>query len=73
MNKKEAVAYAQVTLNYMQSMKYEKEINAETFGIEMKQTFKLYPHNLILSIANAQIKSNKKLKDNRNGSDIYEG
>ena len=30
MNKKEAVAYAQITLDYMQSSKYTGEINAET-------------------------------------------
>lgn len=69
MNKKEAIAYAQITLNFMKSSKYNGEINAETFGIEMSQAFKLYPKNLILTIADAQIKAEQKLKAIRNGSD----
>lgn len=36
MNKKEAVAYAQITLDYMQSSKYKGELNPETLSIEMK-------------------------------------
>lgn len=32
MNKKEAIAYAQVALDYMQSSKYKGEINPKTFG-----------------------------------------
>lgn len=48
MNKKEAVAYAQFTLNYMQSSKYTNEINPENLGIEMRQAFKLYPKKVIL-------------------------
>ena len=36
MNKKEAVAYAQVALDYMQSSKYTGEINPATLGVEMK-------------------------------------
>ncbi len=63
MNKKEAIAYAQVTLNYMQSSKYDNELNPETFGVEMKQAFKLYPRNLITTIADAQIKAAKKIKN----------
>lgn len=52
MNKKEAVAYAQITLNYMQSSKYTGKLNLETFGIEMKQAFKLYPKDVALIMAN---------------------
>ena len=51
MNKKEAIAYAQVTLDYMQSSKYDGKLTPETLGIEMKQCFKLYTHNIILGIA----------------------
>ena len=72
MNKKEAVAYAQIALNYMQSSKYNGEINAETLGIEMRQAFKLYPKNLILTIATNQIKVTQKLESMKNGSDINE-
>ena len=72
MNKKEAIAYAQITLEYMLSSKYNGEINLETFGLEMRQAFKLYPRNLIVTIADAQIKSAKKLKAVKNGSDPIE-
>lgn len=54
MNKKEAIAYAQVALDYMQSSKYNGEITPVTLGIEMKQCFKLYPRNIIQNIANSQ-------------------
>ena len=54
MNKKQAIAYAKVTLDYMQSSKYEGEINPDNFEIEMRQTFKLYNKSIIEEIANAQ-------------------
>ena len=72
MNKKESVAYAQVALNFMQSSKYTGEVSPEALGIEMRQAFKLYPRNLIVTIADAQIKSAKKLKAVKNGSDPIE-
>ena len=67
MNKKEAIAYAQVTLNYMQSSKYIGEINPQTLGIEMKQCFKLYPRNIIVSIADSQIKALKEVHTIKKG------
>ncbi len=70
MNKKDAVAYAQITLNYMQSSKYHEEINPDTLGIEMRQCFKLYPKDLVQTIAEAQAGARKKLQDAKNGSDI---
>lgn len=63
MNKKEAVAYAQIALNFMQSSKYNGKINSDTLGIEMKQAFKLYPRNIILSIVDSQNYSRKRLQD----------
>lgn len=72
MNKKEAVAYAQITLNYMQSSKYREEITPDTLGIEMRQSFKLYPKNLVQTIADAQAKARKKLQNIKTGSDINE-
>lgn len=72
MNKKEAVAYAQITLDYMQSSKYKGELNPETLGIEMKQCFKLYPRNIVLNIADSQIKASKKLQAIKNGCDFNE-
>lgn len=62
MNKKQAIAYAQVTLNYMQSSKYDGEINPITLGIEMKQAYRYYSQKLIVDTANAQVKAIKDLK-----------
>lgn len=72
MNKKEAIAYAQITLDYMQSSKYNGEINPDTFAFEMKQAFKLYSRDIILNIANSQKFSRKKIENIKNGCDINE-
>lgn len=72
MNKKQAIAYAQVTLDYMQSSKCKDKICPETLGIEMKQCFKLYPKDIILNIANTQLQVSKKLKTIKSGSDTNE-
>ena len=69
MNKKEAVAYAQITLDFMQSSKYEGEITPDTFGVEMRQAFKLYPRDIVLNIAESQSFARKKLQDAKNGCD----
>ena len=70
MNKKQAIAYAQVTLDYMQSSKYTGPINADTLAIEMKQTFKEYPSTIILSTAEAQAYARRKFQEAKNGSDV---
>lgn len=72
MNKKEAIAYAQITLDYMQSSKYTGKINPETFGIEMKQCFNLYSHDIVQNIAESQAIARGKLQDTKNGCDDYE-
>lgn len=72
MNKKEAVAYAQIALESMLSFNYKQEINIENFGIEMRQAFKVYPRNIVLSIVEGKIYARKKLRDAKNGSDINE-
>ena len=69
MNKKQAIAYAQITLNFMQSSKYTGEITPETFGIEMKQCFRLYPREIVTAIADAQIKSARAIKTIENECD----
>lgn len=61
MNKKEAVAYAQITLDYMQSSKYTGEINPDTLGIEMKQAFKLYPKDVAVIIAKNIVETKKEI------------
>ena len=72
MNKKEAIAYAQITLDFMQSKKYVGELNPDTFAIEMKQAFKLYSRNIVLGVAESQSFARKKMKDIKNGSDTNE-
>lgn len=72
MNKKEAIAYAQITLDFMQSSRYNDEVNPDNFGIEMKQAFKLYPRNIVLNIAESQAGARKKLQALKNGCDVNE-
>ena len=66
MNKRESIAYAQVTLNFMQSSKYKGEITPETFGVEMKQAFQLYPRDVNTNIAEGQIEAARKLRNIKN-------
>lgn len=62
MNKREAVAYAQITLDYMQSSKYTGILTPDTFGVEMRQAFKLYPRNIVLDIAKSQKIARNKIQ-----------
>lgn len=62
MNKREAVAYAQITLDYMQSSKYTGILTPDTFGVEMRQAFKLYPRNIVLDISKAQKITRNKMQ-----------
>lgn len=72
MNKRQAIAYAQIALDYMQSSKYKGELNLQTLGLEMKQAFKLYPSDIVLNIADSKLESLKKLQSLKNGSDYIE-
>lgn len=72
MNKKQAIAYAQVTLDYMQSSKYNGKITPETLGIEMKQSFKLYSNDIIVNIADSQNYARNNLLSKKNGCDDIE-
>lgn len=69
MNKKQAIAYAQITLNHMQSSKYTGKITPETFAIEMKQSFKLYSNDIILNIAESQTFAKKEYENLKKGCD----
>lgn len=66
MNKKEAVAYAQITLETMLCPSYKGKLNIESFGVEMRQAFKLYPRNIVLNIAEGKIYAERKLKYTKN-------
>ena len=67
MNKLEAIAYAQVTLEYMQSSKYKGKITPDTFAFEMKQAFRLYPRNIISVIAHSQMQASRELEKAKKG------
>lgn len=69
MNKKEAVAYGQITLETMIHSTYTKKINLQNFGMEMRQAFKIYPKNIVLSIADAKVEEEKLNNKTQNGND----
>ncbi len=53
MNKKTAISYAQIALNYLKSPDNSEEITLENIGKEMNTAFKLYSN----SVANLMAKS----------------
>ena len=59
MTKKQAAAYAQITLDYMQSSKYKGKLNPDTLGVEMRQCFKLYPKDVVVIMANNMVENQK--------------
>lgn len=52
MNKKTAISYAQIALNYLKSPDNSEEITLENIGKEMNTAFKLYSN----SVANLMAK-----------------
>lgn len=72
MNKKEAIAYGQITLETMLHSDYNGNLNLQNFELEMKQAFKLYPRNIVLQIAEGKIYAEKKLEDAKYGCDVDE-
>ena len=68
-NKKEAVAYAQIALESMLHSTYKQEINLQNFAIEMRQAFKVYPKDIVLNIAESKVFAEKRVNAIKNGSD----
>ena len=64
MNKKEAIAYAQIALENMIRTR-NKEITIEDLGMNMKAAFKLYPRDVALITAEAKLYANKKLRETK--------
>lgn len=62
MNKREAIAYGQITFESMMRSDFKGELSVENFGLEMKQAFKMYPRNIVVSIAESKVYAEKKLK-----------
>jgi len=59
MNKKEAVAYAQLTLDYMLSSKYNGKLTPAALGIEMNQAFKLYDKDVAVIMAHSIVETER--------------
>ena len=55
MNKKQAIAYAQIALNYLQSSNCNKEITLENLALEMKGAFKIYSRDVAVIMANNMV------------------
>ena len=62
MNQKEAISYAQITLEKMLSASFKQELNLQNFEIKMKAVFKIYPKNMVLQIAEAKVYAEKQLE-----------
>ncbi len=55
MNKKTAIAYAQIALNYLKSSENTEEITLENLGKEMTMAFKLYSQSVATIIAKSMV------------------
>ena len=62
MNKREAIAYGQITFESMMNSDFKGKLSVENFGLEMKQAFKIYPRNIVLNIAEGKVYAEKKLE-----------
>lgn len=60
MNKKEAIAYAQIALD---NMLRTNEITLADLSMNMKSAFRLYPRDLALITADAKVYAEKNLKE----------
>ncbi len=72
MNKKQAIAYAQIALETMLRSDYKNKINIQNLGIEMKQAFRLYNRDMAIITADSIIYAEKKLNDLKKGCDNIE-
>lgn len=66
MNKKQAVAYAQIALDYMKNNDKEN-IDIIHLGIEMRQAFKMYPRDVALIMATNMENVDKEFINKKNG------
>lgn len=66
MNKKEAIAYAQIVLNYLKSTACKEETNLENFGLKMEEAFELYPTDLAIIMASKMVEVEKEYRECKN-------
>lgn len=72
MNEKQAIAYGQIALDSLLHSTYKGKVNLENFGLEMKNSFKLYPRNISIQIADAKIYAEKKIaQEKRSDLDAF--
>lgn len=64
MNKKEAVAYAQIALNYLKSSSCKEKINLENLGVEMNNAFAMYPRDVATIMADKMVETEKEFYAN---------
>lgn len=57
MNKKEAIAYAQIALNYLNNPDVKKEVNLQNLGIEMNCAFRIYSRDVALIMARSMVET----------------
>ena len=69
MNKKQAIAYAQIALETMLRSDYKNKVNIQNLGIEMKQAFRLYTRDMAIITADSILYAEKKLQDLKTGCD----
>ena len=69
MNKKQAIAYAQIALETMLRSDYKNKVNIQNLGIEMKQAFRLYTRDMAIITADSILYAEKKLQDLKIGFD----
>lgn len=60
MNKKEAIAYAQIALNYLKSTACKEETNLENLGANMEEAFELYPTDLAVIMASKMVEAERE-------------
>ena len=65
MNKKTAISYAQIALNYLKSSDNTEEINLENIGKEMDIAFKLYSQSVANLMAKNMVEIEKKFEKNK--------
>lgn len=71
MNKKQAIAYAQIAL-YELKKSANDYISLEDLGLNMKCAFKIYSKDIAPIIANAKIFAEKKAKEAKDGDTVNE-
>lgn len=65
MNKKEAIAYAQIALNFIKTIEPNKEITLTDLGREMEGAFKIYSRDVAKIMANNMAEVEREIFENK--------